>query len=402
MLVLTINSGSSSVKYQLINTSTQKALCRGIVERIGIDGTKLKHKTAEGKKFEKIDPEITNHQTAIGKILEILVDTQNGVIDSLSKIESVGHRLVHAGEKFKHSVLITNEVMSKLHECIEFAPLHNPHNIKGVEASLENLAGLPNVGVFDTTFHADIPDYAYTYGIPYEYYRKHGIRRYGFHGTSHYYVSRRAAEILGRDVSELKMISCHLGNGSSITAIQGGVSIDTTMGFTPLEGLVMGTRCGDIDPGVIFNIASRENMTVDEACDFFNKKCGVLGISEMTSDMREIEEAAEAGNYNAKLALEVYNYRIKKYIGSYFGILNGADVIVFTGGVGENSDITRAAAVGDMDQLGIVIDPERNAATRSKEAIISTPDSPVTLMVIPTNEELVIAMETERIIRESK
>ncbi len=400
MQVLTINSGSSSVKYQLINTLNKTMLCRGLVERIGIGGTKLKHKRSDGHKYETVDESIVDHQAAIGRILEILVDPEHGVLRNLNGIEAVGHRLVHAGEKFNQSVLISEDVMSKLDECIEFAPLHNPANIRGIEASLANLPGLPNVGVFDTTFHINIPDYAFMYGIPYKFYRENGIRRYGFHGSSHYYVSQRAAEILGKDIKDLKVITCHLGNGSSIAAINGGISVDTSMGFTPLEGLIMGTRCGDIDPGVIFNIASREKMTVEEANDFFNKQCGVLGISELTSDMREIEEAAVAGNYNAQLALNVFHYRIKKYVSAYIGVLNGVDVIVFTGGVGENSHVTRQDSLCHMENLGIVIDNEINKSIRAKEAVISTNDSKVTVMVIPTNEELVIAMETERIIKE--
>lgn len=397
MKVLTINSGSSSVKYQMIDTRTQQSLCRGLVERIGISGTCMSHTRADGHKT-KISNNITNHQTAIEAILKILVDPEHGVIGDLSEIDAVGHRLVHAGEKFKESALIDNEVRDKLYECIEYAPLHNPPNIKGIEAALENLPDTPNVGVFDTTFHNAMPDYAFMYGIPYKYYKQQGIRRYGFHGSSHFFVSRRAAEIVGKDYRDLKIITCHLGNGSSIAAINGGISVDTSMGFTPLEGVIMGTRCGDIDPGLIFAIAARENFTLDEASSFFNKQCGLQGISGLTSDMREIEAAAETGNYQAQLALNVFCYRIKKYIASYIGVLNGADIIVFTGGIGENSHTVRSQSTKDMDWLGIEIDEAKNHEIRSTESTISSEKSRVRVMVIPTNEELVIAMETERIV----
>lgn len=401
MKVLTINSGSSSVKYQFIDTHTKQSLCRGLVERIGISGTNLSHKRHDGVKAI-ISDNIVNHETAIEQILKIIVHPQFGVISDLKEIDAVGHRLVHAGDKFKHSVLINEKVREKLYECIEYAPLHNPPNIKGIEASLEKLPGISNVGVFDTTFHVNMPDYAYMYGIPYNYYKDHGIRRYGFHGSSHYYVAHRAAEILDKDIKSLKIITCHLGNGCSITAVEGGISVDTSMGFTPLEGLLMGTRCGDIDPGVIFTIASRENFDINQANAFFNKQCGVQGISGLTNDMREIEAEAENGNYQAQLALKVFSYRLKKYIAAYMGVMNGADVIVFTGGIGENSDVVRSMSLGEMDNLGIKLDDKINKATRSSETIISADSSPVKVMVIPTNEELVIAMETQRIIMGEK
>lgn len=397
MKVLTINSGSSSVKYQLIDTVTQKSICRGLVERIGISGTSLKHNRPDGHKLT-ISDNITNHQSAIEAILKILVDKTHGVINDLSEIEAVGHRLVHGGEKFKQSVLINREILEKLYECIEFAPLHNPPNIKGIEAAIDKLPNTPNVGVFDTTFHINMPDYAYMYGIPYQYYKQQGIRRYGFHGTSHYYVSKRASELVSKDYKDLKIITCHLGNGSSIAAVKGGISVDTSMGFTPLEGIIMGTRCGDIDPGIIFTIALNENFTVDQANSFFNKQCGLQGISGLSSDMREIEAAAIEGNYQANLALNVFCYRIKKYIASYIGVLNGADIIAFTGGIGENSSVVRSLSLKDMDALGIKIDERVNKNVRSVESTISTEDSKVRIMVIPTNEELVIARETERIV----
>jgi len=397
MKILTINSGSSSVKYQFINTQTKEALCKGIVERIGIDGTRLIHKRNDGLK-KTITDKITDHESAIENILKIITDPDSGVISSLSEIDAVGHRLVHAGDKFKQSVKINDEVRKKLYECIDYAPLHNPPNIKGIEASIDKLPNIPNVGVFDTTFHVNMPDYAYIYGIPYSYYKKYGIRRYGFHGTSHYYVSNRAAEILGKDIKDLKIITCHLGNGSSIAAVKGGVSIDTSMGFTPLEGLLMGTRCGDIDPGVIYTIARKENMDIEDVNRFLNKECGVKGISELSSDLREVEDEALAGNYQAMLSLKVLCYRLKKYIAAYFGVMNGADAIVFTGGLGENSDIVRRMAVSEMDALGIKLDDSKNDGVRSSEVIISADDSPVKIMIVPTNEELVIAMETERIV----
>lgn len=400
MKVLTINSGSSSVKYQLIDTATQQALCKGLADRIGIAGTNLVHKRADGHQVI-ISDNISDHKSAIDRILEVLVSPEHGVIKSLAEIDAVGHRLVHGGDKFHSSVLIDDTVMKKLYECIEFAPLHNPPNIKGVEASLKNLPNVPNVGVFDTTFHIDMPDYAYTYGIPYRFWQEYGIRRYGFHGTSHYYVANRAAKILGHDIRELNLITCHLGNGSSIAAVRKGVSVDTSMGFTPLEGLVMGTRCGDIDPGLIFIIAAREKMDLEAASDFFNKQCGVKGISGLSNDMREIESEAAKGNYRAQLALNVFCYRVKKYVAAYIGILNGADAVIFTGGIGENSHVVRHQVLSDLDFLGIELDEERNRQIRATEAVISSPDSRIKALVIPTNEELVIALETERIIQES-
>jgi acetate kinase len=377
---------------------TKQALCKGIVERIGIEGTNLKNKRYDGREVTITD-NIRDHQSAIEQILQILISDENGVIQTLSEINAVGHRLVHGGEKFKESTLINDEVLKKLYECIDLAPLHNPHNIKGIEACLEKLPDTPNVGVFDTTFHINIPDYAFIYGIPYEYYQKYSIRRYGFHGTSHFYVSNRAAEILGEDIEKLKIITCHLGNGSSIAAVKGGKSIDTSMGFTPLEGLVMGTRCGDIDPGVIINIASRDNLDPEKMNSFFNKKCGVYGISGLSNDMREIDESAQNGNYRAQLALNVFCYRIKKYIASYIGVLDGIDAIVFTAGIGENSKIVRSLSLSNMDIFGIKLDEKINEETQGKEAIISTADSEVKVLVIPTNEELVIALETERLLR---
>jgi len=398
MKVLTLNSGSSSVKYQFIDTNTREVLCKGLVDRIGISGTSLTHKRSDGHQVVITD-NIVDHQTAVNCILDILIDKNHGVAKSLAEIAAVGHRLVHAGASFKESILINEAVRAKLYECIEFAPLHNPHNIKGIEASMNKLPNTPNVGVFDTTFHINMPDYAYTYGIPYTYYEKYGIRRYGFHGSSHYFVAHRAAEIVDTPIDMLNIITCHLGNGGSIAAVKGGISIDTSMGFTPLEGLVMGTRCGDIDPGLIFTIANRGNFSVDQANAFFNKQCGMKGLSGLSSDMREIETAAAEGNQRARLALDVYCYRVKKYVSAYIGVLNGADLIVFTGGIGENSQFVREHSLANLENLGVSVDPERNKTARGVESVISSNESKIKVLVVPTNEELVIALETERIIK---
>ncbi len=401
MKVLVINSGSSSVKYQLIDTKDQKYLAKGLVERIGLKNSKLKHKHANGKKhvFTGV---INDHQIAIEFVLAALTNNKYGVISTLKEIDAVGHRLVHGGEYFSSSVLITQEIMKVLNECIDLAPLHNPPNIKGVKATRKHLENVPMVGVFDTAFHSTMPDYAYTYGIPNELYKKYAIRRYGFHGTSHYYVSRKFAEFIKKDINKLKIITCHLGNGASITAIKNGKSIDTSMGFTPLEGLLMGTRSGDIDAGAIIQIMAKENMSRNEINILLNKHSGIAGISELSSDMREIEEAIENGNKKAELAMNVYNYRLKKYIASYAGALGGVDGIVFTGGIGENGPITRAGALNGLEFMGIKLDENKNEdIIRGKSGLITTDDSPVKVMVIPTNEELVIAMDTERIIKES-
>ncbi len=397
MKILTINSGSSSVKYKLINTQSAETLCKGVVERIGAAGTSLAHKRPDGEKHHR-ELQISDHKGAIDSIIDILTDSTLGVIRDLDEIDAVGHRLVHGGDRFSQSVLIDRQVLATLRECIDFAPLHNPPNIKGVEASEAELPGKPNVGVFDTAFHSSIPDYAYTYAIPFEYFEKDCLRRYGFHGTSHYFVAHRAAAMMAQDIEQLKIITCHLGNGASITAVQQGQSVDTSMGFTPLEGLVMGTRSGDIDPGVIFYIAEKENFSIPETNNFLNKRCGLLGISGLTNDMRDIEEQAMQGNPRARLALKVFCYRIKKYIAAYMGIMNGADAIVFTGGIGENSDIVRREALANMDYIGLEIDPQKNGGLRGKESFLQTDNSSVKILVIPTNEEMVIAKETERIL----
>jgi len=340
MKVLVLNCGSSSVKYQLFKMDDQSPLARGQVDRIGMKGAVLSHVRQDGHSV-KLAGEIIDHQNAIEYILAILVSENHGVIEDRAEIEAVGHRVVHGGEKYKDSVHITNEVIKHLEDLIDLAPLHNPNNLKGITACRDLLEDIPMVAVFDTAFHADMPDYAYLYGLPYVLYKRHGIRRYGFHGTSHYYVSRRASEILGKEPEDLKMITCHLGNGCSIAAVDGGKSVDTSMGFTPVEGLLMGTRSGDIDPALVLHLLSKEELSVGDMNTLLNKHSGLQGISGVSSDMREIMEAVEDGNDRARIALDIFTYRLKKYIGSYTAALGGVDVLVFTGGIGENSPTVR-------------------------------------------------------------
>lgn len=396
MNVLVINCGSSSLKYQLINTSSEDVLASGICERIGIEGSKLVHKLPDGKKIT-IEEHMEDHMTAVKLVLNALTDKSHGVIESLGEIGAVGHRIVHGGEKFKESTLITEEVIKGVKECNDLAPLHNPANLIGIEACKKLMPGVPMVGVFDTAFHQTMPRKAFLYGIPYEYYEKYKIRRYGFHGTSHSYVSKRTADLCGLDINNSKIIVCHLGNGASISAVKNGKSVDTSMGLTPLEGLLMGTRCGDIDPAIIEFIAHKENLTIDEIMDILNKKSGMLGLSGLSSDSRDLEEAAVKGDEGAKRTIEVYNYRIAKFIGSYITALNGVDAIVFTAGIGENNPELRTEVCSYLEFLGINIDQEKNR-TRGKEVIISTDDSKVKICVIPTNEELAIARETMAIV----
>lgn len=396
MKVLVINCGSSSLKYQLFNMENQSVLAKGIVERIGLEGGMLKHQPANKDKVE-ISENIPNHKVAVKMMLDALQDKNYGVIDNMSEISAVGHRVVHGAEKFSGSVKITDEVMDVLKECISIAPLHNPPNIIGIEAARELLPNVPMVGVFDTAFHQTMPECAYIYGVPYEMYKKYSIRRYGFHGTSHRYVSMRAAKFLNRPIEDLKMVTLHLGNGSSITAVKNGKSVDNSMGFTPLEGIVMGTRCGSIDPAIVAFIMEKEGITSEKINDYLNKKCGVLGISGVSSDFRDIEEAAETGNSRAKLALEVFAYQAKKYIGSYAAAMNGLDAIVFTGGIGENSISIRRMICDEMDYFGIKIDDAKNNV-RGKEADISADGSKTRVLVIPTNEELMIALDTVSLI----
>lgn len=396
MKVLVVNCGSSSVKYQFIDMKGEKVLCKGLAERIGIEGSRLVHSVNADKHV--IERNMKDHEEALKLVLDVLVDPEIGVIKSLLEIDAVGHRVVHGGEKFASSVLIDEEVLKVLEENVHLAPLHNPPNILGIKAIQKLLPNVPNVGVFDTAFHQSILKKAYLYGLPYELYEKYRVRRYGFHGTSHRYVSKRAAEILGRDYYDFKVITCHLGNGASIAAIRHGKSIDTSMGFTPLEGLVMGTRCGDMDPAIVIYLQQNLGMSVDKVYDLLNKKSGMLGLTNnLSSDMRDIENAAAAGNGFAQLALEIYVYRIAKYIGAYAAAMNGVDAIVFTAGVGENSPYVREKVCEYLGFLGIKIDRQLNNV-KGVERIISTPDSKVAVLIVPTNEELIIARDTRYIV----
>lgn len=401
MKILIINSGSSSVKYQVVDTDKKDYLAKGLVESIGLERSRIKHEKREDKKVS-FEEHVPDHKAAIAKMLSLLIDKTHGVLDSYKDIDAVGHRLVHGGERFKSSVLITDHVMDVLNECVQLAPLHNPANIEGIKAARHSLPTTPMVGVFDTAFHSTMPDYAYMYPLPYEYYEKYAIRRYGFHGTSHYYVTRRFAELTGKPVETLNLISCHIGNGASVTAVKGGKSIDTSMGYTPLEGLMMGTRCGDVDGGAFLKIAENENMSIDDMNMMLNKKSGIIGIYKKSSDLRDVEEDIEKGNERARLAFDMYNYRIKKYIGAYAAVLGRVDGIIFTGGVGENADLTRGPVCRDMEYMGLYLDEQKNKETiRGKEGFIQAEDSKVMIAVIPTNEELVIALETEQIIKDN-
>lgn len=396
MNVLVINCGSSSLKFQLIQTSTSKVLASGICDRIGLDGSEISYKNENGEKTSISTP-IESHAKAIQLVLQCLVDKDKGVIDSLTEISAVGHRIVHGGETFKESVLIDERVLNEVAECSMLAPLHNPANIIGVRACQELMPNVPMVGVFDTAFHQSMPPRAYVYGVPYEWYEKHRVRRYGFHGTSHKYVSRRTAEFLGLDYHNSKIIVCHLGNGSSISAIKNGKSVDTSMGLTPLEGLIMGTRSGDLDPAILEYIADREKLSTKEVVNILNKKSGVLGISGLSSDFRDLLDADLKGDERAKLARAAFAYRVLKYIGSYCAVLIGVDAISFCGGVGENAKFIRGMIVEHLEFLGVKLDTEANNVC-GQEAIISTADSKVKVCVIPTNEELIIAQDTEAIV----
>lgn len=397
MKVLVINCGSSSLKYQVLEMETETLLCKGLVERIGIEGAVIKHEKIGSDKYVMKTP-MKDHKEAIGHVLDVLVHETYGVAASMDEIGAVGHRVVHAGEKYASSIRITGDVIKALEDCVSLAPLHNPPNLLGIAACQELMPDTPMVGVFDTAFHQTMPPESYIYAIPYEYYTKYGVRRYGFHGTSHRYVSERAAAMLGKPVSETKVITCHLGNGASITAIQGGKVLDTSMGFTPLEGLVMGTRCGDIDPAIIDFICQKEGITISEVNNILNKKSGVLGISGVSSDFRDIEEAALQGNERAALALKVYANKVKFYIGAYMAELNGADAVVFTAGLGENGILMRKMICSGLENLGVVLCPKRNEA-RGQEKCLSTDESPVKILLIPTNEELMIAMDTMSLVK---
>ena len=399
MNILVINAGSSSLKYQLLNPETSVLLAKGLCERIGIDGKFTYKPQVEGKEtLDAVDVAMPTHSEAIQAVLNALVDEKNGVIGSMKEIDAVGHRVVHGGEAFAGSVLITDEVMKALEDCIPLAPLHNPANITGIKACQECMPGVPMVGVFDTAFHQTMPAKAYMYALPYEYYENDKVRRYGFHGTSHKYVAGRAAAMLGKKPEELKLISCHLGNGSSVTAIDGGKSVDTSMGFTPLAGLPMGTRAGDLDAGILQYLMNKYGMNIDEMLNVLNKKSGVQGVSGVSSDFRDLEAAAPQGNQRAQLALDVFDYSVKKFIGSYAAAMGGVDAIIFTAGVGENGPDTRANVVSGLEFMGVKIDPEKNN-TRGKEVDVATDDSKVRILVIPTNEELMIAMDTAAITR---
>lgn len=396
MKILVINCGSSSLKYQLIDMRNEEVIAKGLAERIGIEGSVLKHQPVNSEKIT-IERPMPTHKEALQTLVDALTDKNYGVIKNMGEITAVGHRVVHAGEKFAYSVVLKEEVMDALKECIEIAPLHNPPNIMGIEACRQIMPEVPMVGVFDTAFHQSMPKEAYIYAIPYEFYEKYRIRRYGFHGTSHKYVAERAAEMLGKPLDQLKLITCHLGNGASITAVKYGKSVDTSMGFTPLEGLAMGTRCGDIDPAIIKYLSDKENIDFAQIDGILNKKSGVLGISGVSSDFRDIEEAADNGNERAKLALNVFIHKVKKYIGSYIAVMNGADAIIFTAGLGENSGRMRGEICKDMSFFGIELDEVKNNV-RGKEADLSKEGSKIKVFLVPTNEELMIARDTMKLV----
>ena len=396
MNILVINCGSSSLKYQLINSETEGVLAKGLCERIGIDGM-LTYQPEGGEK-EKSEIAMPTHTEAINAVLAALTNEKSGVIKSLSEVGAVGHRVVHGGEKFTSSCLINDESMKAIEECNDLAPLHNPANLIGIRACQELMPGVPMVAVFDTAFHQTMPDVAYTYGIPYEYYEKYKVRRYGFHGTSHSYVSKRTAEIVGKPYDQMKIIVCHLGNGASISAVNCGKSVDTSMGLTPLEGLVMGTRSGDLDPAIIDFVGKKEGLSLDEMNEVLNKKSGMLGISGVSSDGRDLEAAAETGNKRAQLALDVFDYRVIKYIGAYAVAMNGVDAIAFTAGIGENNIKMRKDVCSSLTYLGVKLDEEKNNV-RGEERIISADDSKVQVLLVPTNEELAIARETLALVK---
>ncbi len=398
MKILVLNCGSSSIKYKLFDMTSGEVMAQGGIEKIGLPGAFLKLTDKDGKKVV-IEREIPGHQEGIEFILSVLTDATYGCIKDYKEIDAVGHRVVHGGEEFASSVLINQDVINKVIECSDLAPLHNPANLKGVRAMEALIPGIPQVAVFDTAFHQTMPDYAYMYGLPYEMYKKYGVRRYGFHGTSHRYVSKRVCEFLGVNPVGQKIITCHIGNGGSIAAIKDGKCIDTTMGLTPLAGLMMGSRCGDIDASAVTYLMEKLNMKPQEMADFLNKKSGVLGITGISSDMRDIEKAANEGNEKALLALRMYEYRIKKYIGAYAAAMGGVDAIVFTAGVGENQTDLREESCKGLEFLGIKINKEVNDTIHGKEAIISTDDSKVKVVVVPTDEEIVIARDTMELVK---
>jgi len=397
MKTLVLNCGSSSIKYKFYDLDSKKMLAKGGIEKIGLPGSFLIITSPAGEKIT-IEKDIPNHEAGINVVLNTLTDEKYGCISSFKEIDAVGHRVVHGGEKFSTSVLIDDEVIAGVIKCAELAPLHNPANLEGIYAMQKILPGMPQVAVFDTAFHQTMPDYAYIYGLPYELYQKYGIRRYGFHGISHRYVSQRACEILNVPYEKQRIITAHIGNGASITAIKYGKSIDTSMGLTPLEGLLMGTRCGDIDPGILSFIMNKEGMDADDLSNLLNKKSGILGISGVSSDMRELEAAIEQGNPRAILAMQIYSYRIKKYTSAYASIMGGVDILVFTGGVGENQCSMRRVICQDMEFMGIYLDSTKNQGLRGQEMVINAADSKVHVIVVPTDEEYVIALDTQKIL----
>ncbi len=400
MKVLVLNCGSSSIKFQLFDMNEKKLMTKGVAEKVGLKGSFVKLEKDNGDKV-RFDGEILDHQTGIEYILGIITSEKHGCIKSLEEIDAVGHRVVNGGEKFSKSVLIDDEVQAAVEKYIDIAPLHNPANLKGVYAIKQLMPGKPQVGVFDTAFHQTLPKKAFMYAIPYSLYKKYGIRKYGYHGTSHYYISKRACEILNVDIKKQRIITVHLGNGASMAAVKYGESIDTSMGFTPIEGLIMGTRSGDLDIGVLTYIMDKEEIGISQIGTLANKQSGMLGITGISSDMREIEDAAfKDKNERALLGLDMYHYRVKKYIGAYAAVMGGVDIVVFAGGIGENGPETREHTCSDLEFLGIEIDPAKNNGLRSKEAVISKDNSPVKVIVVPTNEELVIAEDTVRIINE--
>lgn len=402
MIVLVLNCGSSSIKYQVIEMGNEsKLLAKGLVERVGLADGILTHKPEGKEKYEVFEP-IPDHNVGINLILDALVDKEHGVIKSINEIVAVGHRVAHGGEFFTESSLIDERVKSEIEKCIELAPLHNPANLKGILSMEKLLPGVPQVAVFDTSFHQTMPNFSYLYALPYEYYEKYKVRRYGFHGTSHKFVAQKACRILGLDFDSVKIITCHLGNGASICAIRNGKSVDTSMGFTPVEGLIMGTRSGDVDPGILLFLAEKENLSIKQVNDVVNKKSGVQGISGLSSDMRDLENAAADGNERAKLALDMYYYRVKKYVGAYAAIMDGVDLIIFTGGIGENDDNIRAHVSEAIDFMGVDFDADANKGVRGKDKLLTKPNSRVKVMSVTTNEELVIATDTANIVSKLK
>ena len=399
MKVLVLNCGSSSIKYQLFDMSNHSVLTKGLVDKIGMNGASLTNNRSDGDDV-RLEGEIIDHQQGIEYVLGIITSGKHGSIEKAEEIKAVGHRVVHGAEKFNSSVLITDEVIQQMENCVELAPLHNPPNLKGIYAMKSILPEVPQCGVFDTAFHQTMPDYAYMYALPYSLYKKYGVRRYGFHGASHRYVSKRACEILNKKYSEMKIISCHLGNGASIAAIKNGKSVDTTMGLTPVEGLMMGTRVGDVDAGALTFLMNKEEIGPAQLNVLINKQSGVLGVSGISSDMREVEDAAKDGNERAELSLKMYNYRVKKYIGSYAAAMGGVDIVIFTGGIGENGIDARVDMISDLEFMGIEFDTEKNKI-RGKEAILSKDKSACTIMLIPTDEELVIAQDTMQILEKA-